>query len=139
MGKKKAAKKPDEMTDEEFERWWNELIKGINFDNHEESYNFHMNYPSCLICGWAATHWIPSKADGWLMPACDKHYNDPKITERRWANARARRTKETDAISDLRCYKCGGRPVVVFGDDNYGLPECDKCRFAVWKSGGDND
>ena len=72
------------------------------------------------------------------MPACDKHYNDPKITERRWANARVRAEKTAEALADLKCYKCGGKPVVMFADKSYRMPECGKCRLAVYRGEEDN-
>jgi hypothetical protein len=130
MGEKTIVKKWSKMTEEEMDKWWDDLIRGVNFDNHEESYNFRMNFPECLICGEVASHWIPAKTDGWLMPVCDKHYNNPKITERQWANARVRRQKIAEEIADLRCHKCGGKPVVSFADKNYSLPECGKCSLA---------
>lgn len=144
MGKRASAKTLKEMTVEEMDKRWNELIKGVNFNNDEESYNFHLNSPECLICGETATNWIPAKADGWLMPACDKHYNNPKITERRWANARARREKSTEEIAYLKCCRCGRRPVVSFIHASRApdlatvdsttprgfLPLCDKCNMS---------
>ena len=143
MGKKATAKKSAEMTEEEFDRWWDERVKGVNFDNREESYNFYLNFDACLICGEVATHWTPAKADGWLMPACDKHFNDTKITERRWANARVRAEKSAEFMADLKCCKCGGRPVMSFIDmwmapdlvtkdtiTSLGLPLCDKCSLS---------
>ena len=142
MGKRATVKKLNKWTVEEFDKWWDELIKGVNFNNHEESYNFHMNFPECLICGEIPTHWTPAK-DGWLMPACDKHFNNPKITEKRWAKARAIREKNAEELADLKCCKCGGMPVTTFIDtwrvpdlatpDNItpdGLPLCDKCSLS---------
>ena len=43
----------------------------------------------CVVarCPRPATQWMPSHIDGKLMPACEKHYNDPKMTPRRWENA----------------------------------------------------
>jgi hypothetical protein len=143
MGKRVAAKTWKEMTLEEMDKWWNELIKGVNFNNHEESYNFHMNSPECLICGEIVTHWIPAKADGWLMPVCDKHFNNPKITEKRWAKARATREEIAEEMADLKCYKCGGMPVTGFIPANEAegwitldnnapdwIPLCDECSLA---------
>lgn len=140
MGKRATVKKLNKWTVEEFDKWWDELIKGVNFNNHEESYNFHMNFPECLICGEIPTHWIQAKDDGWLMPACDKHFNNPKITQKRWAKARAKRKEIAEEQADLKCCRCGRRPVVSFIDaiktldfatpDNttpLGLPLCDKC------------
>lgn len=143
MGKNKAVKKWKDMTEEEWDKWWDEKVRGVNFDNHEESYKFYLDSDACLICGEIATHWIPAKTDGWLMPACAKHYNDPKITERQWANAKARREKSAEEQVDLKCSRCGRRPVVSFIDviraldfatpDNttpLGLPLCDKCSLS---------
>ena len=143
MGKRVTAKTWKEMSEEELAKWCDEEVEGINFDNHEESYNFHLNSHSCLICGERAAHWIPAKADGWLMPACDKHYDDPKITERRWANARARAEKTAEELADLKCCVCSGKPVRSFLDacwapdldtpDNitpYGLPLCGDCSLS---------
>jgi hypothetical protein len=141
MGKGVTFKKWNEMSEEDLAKWWDERVKGVNFDNHEESYNFHLNSHACLICHEIATHWTPAKVDGWLMPACDKHYKNPKVTERRWANARIRAEKSAQELADLKCCKCSGKPVVSFLDtclatsdlatpDNitpYGLPLCDKC------------
>jgi hypothetical protein len=143
VSKRLTTKKWRDMTVEEWDKWWDERVKGVNFNNHEESYNFHMNSPDCLICGEIPTHWIPAKDDGWLMPACDKHFNNPKITEKRWAKARAIREEIAEEMADLKCCKCGGMPVTTFIDpiitldfatpDNtapLGLPLCDKCSLS---------
>lgn len=117
----------DNMTEEEWDVSWYGLTKGINFEDHQESYNFHMNFPECLICGEPITHWIPAK-DGWLMPACDKH-SKLKITDRRWAKARAIRQQNAEETADLRCHKCGKKPVVAWiGKEE--APECYECNLA---------
>ncbi|HEX76279.1 MAG TPA: hypothetical protein G4O12_06835 [Dehalococcoidia bacterium] len=74
------------------------------------------------------------------MPACDKHYNNPRITEKQWAKARAQREKDAEEVADLKCYKCGGMPVTTWVpaneaegwitlDDNAPdlIPLCDDC------------
>ena len=150
MGKSVNVKMWDEITDEELgkmEKQWLELIEGVNFNNHEESYNFHLNFPECLICGEEVAHWIPSNTDGWLMPACDKHYSNTRITEKRWAKARAEREKTAQETADLRCYKCDGMPVSTWipakqakdwitleGNAPDWIPLCDNCDLAYLES-----
>ena len=56
MEKIVTFKKFKDMSEEELAKWCDEEVKGVNFDNHGESYNFHMGYHSCLICGERAAH-----------------------------------------------------------------------------------
>jgi len=75
--------------------------------------NLGVDYEECLAprCGRPATRWIPSHIDGKLMPACDKHYNDPKITPRRWNNARKWREEHIKELIGKKCHYCGKQAV----------------------------
>jgi hypothetical protein len=52
---------------------------------------------------------MPSPVDGKLMPTCEKHFHDPKMTHRRWENARKKYEAEVRELSDKKCYHCGGQ------------------------------
>jgi hypothetical protein len=124
---------------------WNKLIKGVDFNNHEESYNFYLNLPACLICDRTATHWI-SSSDDWQMPACGRHYHNRNITKKRWAKARVEREAIAKGIADVKCYKCGKKPVKNFITANEAegwitldnnapvlIPLCEDCYFDyIW-------
>ena len=65
------------------------------------------DYEECLICDREATHHIRSDVDGDLIPACDKHFNDPKMTKRRWENSWGRYKPATKEMESKRCFFCG--------------------------------
>jgi hypothetical protein len=80
------------------------------------------------------------------MPACGRHYNNPKITEKRWGKARAEREAIAKGMADVKCSKCGGMPVKNFIhakeaegwitlDNNAPvlIPLCEDCYFDyIW-------
>ncbi len=72
-----------------------------------------VDYEECLAprCGKPATRWMPSPIDGKLMPTCDKHYNDPKMTPRRWNNARKWREDCIRELLGKKCHYCGKQAV----------------------------
>ena len=65
----------------------------------------------CVVtrCDKPATRWITSRVDGKLIPACEKHYHDPKMTPRRWENARKKYEAEVRSLIGKKCYWCGGQ------------------------------
>ena len=65
------------------------------------------DYEECLICDREATHHIQSDVDGDLIPACDKHFNDQKMTKRRWENNWARYKAHIKETESKRCFFCG--------------------------------
>ena len=73
-----------------------------------------LDYEDCVIraCVKPATRWKPSHIDGKLIPACEKHFNDPSITPRRWENARKRRERIIRELIGKRCYHCGKQATV---------------------------
>lgn len=88
--------------------------------------NLGVDYEECLAprCGRPATRWIPSHIDGKLMPTCDKHYNDPRITARRWNNARKWRDDRIRELIGKKCHYCGKQ--AVWWEDVNICPALDK-------------
>ena len=78
------------------------------------------DYDECVFatCGNPVTKWRPSAVDDELIPACDKHYNDPTITPRRWENAWKKNKAVLYETAGRKCYICG-KPAVCLYDATF--------------------